>query len=69
MLTERRTAKLATSLVAALATRLRRLHRAYLDLLDARSGRLTPMQRFRLMGTFRGERDALVEDAEKKGDI
>jgi hypothetical protein len=68
MPTELSTAKsMAISLAAAVATRLRRLHRACIDFLDNRDGRLTAMQRFRLMDVFRGERDALVEDAEERG--
>lgn len=64
MPTERRTAKW---LPAGLRRRLRKIDDALSDSWNARSGRLREMQKFRLMDVFRGERDALVNDAEKRG--
>lgn len=65
MLTERRAARW---LPTGLRKLLRKAFDAFGDFWNARSGgRLRAMQRFRLMDTFRGERDALVNDAEKRG--
>jgi hypothetical protein len=48
-------------------TGLRKAFDAFDDFWNGRSERLKGMQKSRLMDTFRGERDALVKDAEKRG--
>lgn len=65
MPTERRAAKWSPT---GLRSRLKRVSDAFDNFWTVRSGgRLKEMQKFRLMDTFRGERDALVNDAEKRG--